>query len=236
MKKVGIIGGTGPEATVDYYQSILAEYQERIGSKDDLPELIINSINMYKIFKLLDADQVEELIDYLVDAVQVLERAGADFAVLSANTTHIVFNDVQERVKIPLISIVEATCAKVMESNLAKVGLIGTGFTMKHDFYQTVFSKQDLEIVVPSQEDQQYIHEKIVDELEKGIVKADTKAEFLRIIEKLIHESDIEGVILGCTELPLMIKPEDLKITELNTTKIHVEHIINEIFSREGTH
>lgn len=236
MKKVGIIGGTGPEATVDYYQSILAKYQERLSCKDDLPELIINSINMYKIFKLLEEDRLEELIDYLVEAVQVLERAGADFAVLSANTTHIVFNEVQERVKIPLISIVEATCAKVKMSKLVKVGLIGTGFTMKHDFYQTVFSKHDLEIVVPSPEDQQYIHKKIVDELEQGIVKEDTKAKFLQIIEKLVHESDIEGVILGCTELPLMIKPEDLKIAEFNTTKIHVEHIINEIFSREVIH
>jgi len=235
MKKVGIIGGTGPEATVDYYQSLLRVYQERIGNKEDLPELIINSINMYKIFRLLESNKVDELIDYLVEAIHVLEKAGADFAVLSANTTHLVFNEVQERVSIPLISIVEATCAKVNELNISKVGLIGTGFTMKHDFYQKVFFKHDLEIVVPNTDDQEYIHRKIVEELEQGIVKQDTKAQFLLIIEKMIKEHDIKGLILGCTELPLMIKAGELEIIELNTTEIHVHQIIKEMFSERRT-
>lgn len=235
MKKVGIIGGTGPEATVDYYRSILAAYQERTGNKEDLPELIINSINMYKIFRLLEEDRHEELVTYLVEAVQSLERAGADFAVLSANTAHIAFDDVQKRVEIPLISIVEATCSIVNELKLEKVGLIGTGFTMKHDFYQKVFSPHGKKIIVPNAEDREYIHERIVNELERGIIKEDTKERFIEIIEKMEAEQGIQGVILGCTELPLMIKPIDLKIPELNTTEIHVIRILEEILSVEAS-
>ncbi|WLV24916.1 amino acid racemase [Aciduricibacillus chroicocephali] len=229
MRKVGIIGGTGPEATVDYYQSIIAEYQNRIGSKEDLPELVINSINMYKIFNLLEEDEKSELVDYLVEAIQSLERAGVDFAVLSANTAHIVFEEVEKRVSIPLISMIQAASAKAKELGLQKVGLIGTGFTMASDFYENAFSKNNQEIIVPSKEDQDYIHRKIVDELEQGIVKEETKSRFLKIIRKMVAEQKAEGIILGCTELPLMIKESDLDVPALNTTAIHVNRILDAV-------
>nr|WP_260412311.1 amino acid racemase [Alkalihalobacillus sp. TS-13] len=125
MQKVGIVGGMGPESTVDYYKSIISKFQEKIGSKEDLPELFINSINMYKVFNLLMNGQTEELINYLAEAVQNLEKIGCNFVVMSANTPHIVFEQVLQKVQIPMISIVEETYKKADELGLERIGLLG---------------------------------------------------------------------------------------------------------------
>lgn len=229
MKKLGMIGGTGPESTVDYYQSIISKFQEETGSKESLPELLIYSINMYKIFDLLQNNQEEELAEYLAAAVLSLERAGADFAVISANTPHIVFDKVQQKVNIPMISIVEESYRKVKQLGLHKIGLLGTKFTMENDFFKEPFMANGNEIFVPNEEDQQFIHEKIVKELEQGIVNEETKKEFLVIAERMIEQHGIEGLILGCTEFPMIFKPEDLDIPQLNTVEIHVAKIVDMI-------
>lgn len=135
MKKLGMVGGLGPESTVEYYQSIITKYQDRMGSKEILPELYINSINMYKVFSLIEADDLGGLVDYLVDAIEKLERIGAEFAAILANTPHIVFNEVQKRVHIPMISIVEETLNWSQKLQLERIGLIGTKFTMENDFF-----------------------------------------------------------------------------------------------------
>lgn len=233
MNMVGIVGGTGPESTVEYYQTIISKFQERKGTKETLPELIINSINMYKIFHLISHGQIQELIDYLVAAVQKLEKAGSDFAVISANTPHIVFEQVQQRVQIPMISIVEETYIKVEESGLDRVGLIGTKFTMENDFFKQPFLLNQKEIFVPNLMEQEYMHQKIVEELENGIVKKETKEKFLEIIQQMIHRDQIQGIILGCTELPMIIKAEDIAIPQFNTTEIHVNKIVDTIFLNE---
>jgi aspartate racemase len=227
---VGIIGGIGPESTVDYYQSIITRFQERLGSKDILPELVINSINMYKIFELISTGKYEELIQFLTDAVQKLAKAGADFAVMSGNTPHLVFDQVQERVDIPMISIVEATFAQSRELGLERIGLIGTKFTMENEFFKMPFISEHKEIFVPTPDEQDYIHRKIVAELEKGIVNGETKTGFLEIIQQMVHRDQLEGIILGCTELPMIIKKNDLEIPVLNTTEIHVNKIVDAIF------
>ena len=232
MKKLGMIGGTGPEATVDYYQSIIAKYQEKTGDPESLPEFLINSINMYKIFDLLENEKTEELADYLALSVLALEKGGADFAVLSANTAHIVFDDVQQKVDIPLISIVEESVRAAEKMKLKKLGLLGTKFTMENDFFQKVFTARQKELVVPTQEEQNFMHQKIVDELEKGIVNEETKEAFLKIVARMIEQDGIEGVILGCTELPMLIKPGDSVIPQLNTTEIHVEAIVAAILEQ----
>ncbi|WP_423800789.1 aspartate/glutamate racemase family protein [Neobacillus sp. SAB-20_R2A] len=230
MKKVGIVGGIGPEATVDYYQTIISKFQEKIGSKEELPELYINSINMYKMFRLLMNGQTEEVIHYLTDAVQKLESAGADFVVMCGNTPHIVFDQIQQQVQVPMISIVEETCLKAQELSLEKIGLIGTKFTMENDFFQKPFVSHNIEIVVPNQSEQEYIHRKIVEELENGIVNKETKEGFFTIINQMINRDGIQGIILGCTELPMLIKNEDLTIHTLNTAEIHINKIIDIIF------
>ena len=229
MKKLGMIGGTGPESTVDYYQSIISKFQEETGSKESLPELLIYSINMYKIFDLLQNNQEEELAEYLAAAVLSLERAGADFAVISANTPHIVFDKVQQKVNIPMISIVEESYRKAGQLGLHKIGLLGTKFTMENDFFKEPFTANGKEIFVPIEEDQQFIHEKIVKELERGIVNEETKKELLVIAERMIEQHGIEGLILGCTEFPMIFKPEDLDIPQLNTVEIHVAKIVDMI-------
>lgn len=229
MKKLGMIGGTGPESTVDYYQSIISKFQEDTGSKESLPELLIYSINMYKIFDLLQNNQEEELAEYLAAAVLSLERAGADFAVISANTPHIVFDKVQQKVNIPMISIVEESYRTAHQLEIDKIGLLGTKFTMENDFFKEPFMANGKEIFVPNEQDQQFIHEKIVKELERGIVNEETKKEFLAIAERMIEQHDIEGLILGCTELPMIFKPQDLDIPQLNTVEIHVAKIVDMI-------
>ncbi|MCM3570284.1 aspartate/glutamate racemase family protein [Neobacillus mesonae] len=230
MNTVGIVGGLGPESTVDYYQSIISKFQNRKGSKETLPELFINSINMYKIFHFISHGQTQDLIEYLTDAVQKLERVGADFVAISANTPHIVFDQVQQRVQVPMISIVEETFKRVEELGMARVGLIGTKFTMEHDFFQRPFISHQKEIYVPNLAEQEYIHRKIVEELENGIIVQETKEKFKDIILKMVERNRIEGIILGCTELPMIIKPEDLAFPQFNTTEIHVNKIVDTIF------
>lgn len=235
MKKAGIIGGTGPESTIEYYQAIISHYQERIGSREVLPELFINSINMYKIFELLSEGRTEDLTEYLAEAARKLEGIGADFVIMAANTPHIVFNQVQERIDVPMISIVEATCEIAQELNLKKIGLIGTKFTMENDFFKKPFLRQNIEIIVPSEQEQTYIHQKTIEELENGIVKEETKKEFLSIINGMKEQEGINGIILGCTEFPMLIKEEDLDIQQLNTTEIHINKIVDAIFKGEDT-
>lgn len=230
MKKVGIIGGIGPEATVDYYQSIISKFQEEIGSKEDLPELFINSINMYKMFNMLTNGETQEVINYLADAVQKLESVGADFVIMCGNTPHIVFEQIQQKVQVPMISIVEETYLKALDLRLEKIGLIGTKFTMENDFFRKPFISNNIEMVVPNQSEQEYIHRKIVEELENGIVNNETKTGFLSIINQMIDRDGIQGIVLGCTELPMIIKKEDLNIYSLNTAEIHINKIVDTIF------
>lgn len=230
MKRAGIVGGLGPESTVDYYQLYIRKYQERMNSIQTLPELFINSINMYNVFKFISEDRFDDLVDYVAGAANKLENIGADFVVVSANTPHIVFNEVREKVNVPMISIVDATFDKAKELNLQNVGLLGTKFTMEHDFFKKPFELGGKKIVVPDEEDQQFIHQRIVDELENGIVNEETKQEFLKIINKLIAAENLDGLILGCTELPMILKDGDVSIPVLNTTEIHVDKMIDQLF------
>lgn len=230
MKKVGIVGGMGPESTVDYYQTIISKFQTKIESKEDSPELFINSINVYKMFNFLKNKQIEELIDYLANAIENLEKAGCDFVVMAANTPHIVFEQVNTRVQIPMISIVEETYIRTVELGIENIGLLGTQFTMENDFFKKPFISNQKKIIVPNPLEQEYIHKKIIEELGNGIVNNETKKEFIEIINRMIREEHIQGVILGCTELPMLIKPEDTDIHQLNTTEIHINKIVDRIF------
>lgn len=226
MPKFGMVGGTGPESTVEYYQAIIKRYQDKTGNPEELPEFLIHSINMYKIFELLEGGEEGKLVEYLAAAVRDLQKAGADFAVLAANTPHVVFEEVQQEAALPMISIVEETYREADRLNLGNVGLIGTKFTMENDFFKEPFLANGKKLMVPNGDEQDYIHEKIVDELEKGIVKPETKDEFLNIISRMVEEDGIDGIILGCTELPMLIKPEDTEIGQLDTLEIHVEAIV----------
>ena len=188
---------------------------------------------MYKIFSFLMKEQTEELIDYLANAIENLEKVGCDFAVMAANTPHIVFEQVSKRVRIPMISIVEETYKKTVKLGIENIGLLGTQFTMENDFFKKAFISSQKNIIVPNQLEQEYIHKKIVEELENGIVNNETKNEFIAIINRMMNDEHIEGVILGCTELPMLIKPEDTVIHQLNTTEIHINTIVDSILEEK---
>ncbi|WP_343273869.1 aspartate/glutamate racemase family protein [Lentibacillus songyuanensis] len=232
MKRAGIIGGLGPESTVDYYQSFIKKYQNKMNSKQVLPELFINSINMYNVFQYISDNDLDGLATYVGDAARQLEVIGADFVIISANTPHIVFDQVRKKVHVPMISIVEATYAKVEELELNRLGLLGTKFTMENDFFQKPFHNSQKEIFVPEEDIQQYLHQKIVDELENGVVDLETKKDFLQIVNQMTNKHNLDGLILGCTELPMIIKPEDTDLTLLNTTDIHVDKMIEVVFAK----
>lgn len=230
MKKLGLVGGMGPESTMPYYHGIVYGVNART-SKDFFPNLTIESINVFHILQLCAKKDYESLTEYVLEALQNLARSGADFAALSANTTHIVFDRLRERSPLPLLSIVEAVCSEAMRRNYRKIGLLGTIFTMTEDFYKKPFMREGIEVVVPSATEMQRVDSLISDELEYGIIKPETLAEFQQIIARMRDENGIEAIILGCTELPLILNADNSPVPVLDTMKIHIDAIVNEILS-----
>ena len=230
MKTAGIIGGLGPESTVDYYRSIIALYRQKAG--DGYPPLIINSLDVDKALRLLGENDLQQLADYFAGAFRQLAAAGADFGFVSANTPHVVFDEVQRRSPIPLISIVEATCDEVKRRGLRAVSLLGTRYTMSGRFYPLVFEKHGVRVVAPSAEEQAEIHDKYVNQLIKGIFLPETRARLQEIIATQVERDRVEGVILAGTELPLILKDEMIAgVPLLDTTQIHVQAVVAEILS-----
>jgi aspartate racemase len=232
MKTVGIIGGTGPEATVDYYQRIIASYREQ-AQDESYPQIIINSINLKAMVRLLEANDLTGLTDFLLGEVQKLAQAGADFGLLSANTPHIVFDELERRSPIPLISIIETTCEEAARLELKKLGLFGTRFTMEGRFYPEVFARKGMTLILPNEEERAYIHDKYVNELVQGIFLPETRERLLKIADRLREQEGIEALILGGTELPLILRDDAAgsRIPFLDTTRIHVAAIVAELLS-----
>lgn len=227
MNTVGIVGGIGPESTIEYYRKIVAAYYER-DAHGNYPQLIINSINMKRMLDLIGAGELDEVAEYLVFELNKLSAAGANFGLLASNTPHIVFDKVRESSPLPLISIVEATCNKAQSMGLSRVALFGTKFTMRGGFYDQVFSQHDIQVFTPDDESQCYIHDKYMGELIKGIIRDETKSELLAITAKMKLEHNVQGLVLGGTELPLILQNDDVpSIHVLDTTEIHVESILD---------
>jgi aspartate racemase len=231
MKTLGIIGGLGPESTIDYYGRIIALYRER--TRDgSYPQFIINSVDMKKGLDFMDANDLAGMADYLVQEIGKLARAGATFGLISANTPHIVFDEVASKSPIPLISIVEATYAAAKARNLKRLALFGTRYTAQATFYPEVFSRDGIHLLVPSAEDQDYIHRKYLNELISGNFLPETRAGLLAIVSRMKLKSNIDGVILAGTELPLILREaEHNGIPFLDTTKIHCEAAVVEMLS-----
>ncbi len=224
MKKIGIVGGLGPEATVDYYKRIVQFFHEHNNGLS-APEIIIYSADMPQLLKLVTEQNWDSLAKWLINKIAALKSAGADFAVISANTPHIVFEKVQAQSPLPLISIVEATLKSAKAAGLKNLGLLGTKFTMQSTFFNDRFAKDGIAVVVPNAYEQQYIHEKLMSEIELGIFTDATRRQLLSIIEDMRERHNIDAAILGCTELPLILDDETSKIPFLNTTEIHVAAI-----------
>ena len=228
MKTLGLIGGTGPESTIDYYRLLTNLYREKADGAS--PHVIINSINLKLMIDWMSAGELGKVTDYLVREFETLERAGVDFAALTANTPHIVFDDLRQRVKLPLISIVEATCERAQSLGFKRVALFGTRYTMQAPFYPSVFSRTDIKLVTPNEEEQNYIHEKYFSELLKDKFLPETRARFLEIADTMKARDGIEALILGGTEIPLLLRADEHNgIRLLDTTRIHVDRLIDEM-------
>lgn len=225
MKKVGIVGGIGPESTLDYYRGIIEAFRGKSGGSV-YPEIVIYSASLATLVEIVEGGRLDELAVWLVEKIEALHRAGADFAVIGSNTPHVVFEEVRARAPIPLLSIVEETCRKARELGLKRVGLMGTRFTMRSDFFQQSFRRSGMSVIVPAEEERQYIHQKLFSEIELGIIKDSTREGLLSIVKGMIERDGIDSLILGCTELPLIMDRSEYGIPFLNTTAIHIESIV----------
>jgi aspartate racemase len=223
-----MIGGIGPESTIEYCRLINASYLERI-TDGSYPAMIINSINLQKLRNMAEANECVEMAEFLVSEIQKLARAGAGFGFLAANTPHMVFDEVRNQSPIPLVSIVEATYDAAKAMSLQKLGLFGTRMTMQGRFYPDVFSREGITLAVPDEHDQAYIHHMYFNELVKGTVLPETRQRFLKIVDRLKEREGIQGLILGGTELSLIFRDATVcDIPVLDTTKIHAKAIVEE--------
>ncbi|MCF8034387.1 MAG: amino acid racemase [Desulfarculaceae bacterium] len=225
MKKIGLVGGLGPESTSDYYKGIIAAFAGQDGY--DYPEVFIHSLNLGPVLKMFAVQAWEDLADLLVASVEALARAGADFAAIASNTPHLVFDQVQARSPLPLVSIAQATARRAAQLSLARPGLLATLTTMGSDLYQRILEPLGMEVKVPSAAEQALIQMKLDDEIERGVFREDTRRALLGIVARLKQEQGIDGVILGCTELPLLLTRDELGLPFLNTAAIHVEAIVD---------
>jgi len=226
-----MIGGLGPESTIDYYRSIIARFRARTQGRG-YPHVIINSLDVDRGIALLDAGKLDELADYVSGGVESLVRGGADFAFIAANTPHLVFDEVQGRSGISLLSIVRATSEYAKSQGLKKVGLFGTGFTMKATFYAEEFQRAGIVLVRPTESEREFIHRKYIGELLNNKFLPETRAQILRIAERMQAEDGVEAIVLAGTELPLLLRDSGSSAVKfLDTTAIHVEAIVDQLLT-----
>lgn len=226
MKKLGLIGGVGPEATIPYYKGIVYGVQKRL-NKAFFPPLVIESLSSFEVIRMSSQNDRDGLTEYLLGGIRNLYAAGAEVGALACNTGHIVFNELKKQSPIPLVSIVETTCLEAKQQNFKKVGLLGTIPTMEDNYFKKPFLGAGIDVVIPSTTDRIYIANCILNELELGIVKEKTVRQFMHITEKMIKEQNIEAVILGCTELPLLFKDKKVSVPVLDTMQLHIQALVN---------
>jgi aspartate racemase len=229
MKILGIIGGMGPESTIEYYRTIIKLYREQT-EDGSYPPLIINSIDLKKEVGMVERGDFNALADSMVKEVKKLKQAGADFALMASNTPHIVFAEVELKSALPLLSIVETACADVKRRDLKRPGLFGTRFTMNGTFYPAAFSREEIELIVPEPSDQNFIHDKYMNELVVGAFLPETKRGLLRIIQRMKAEKNVDSIILAGTELPLILgDPVYEGIPIIDTMRVHAAAAVEEM-------
>jgi aspartate racemase len=227
MATVGIVGGLGPESTIDYYRRILETWEREDPST--APSIVIDSLDVQKALRLVEHDR-PALIEYLLASVRRLAGAGVDFAAMTANTPHLVFDDIAGRSPVPLLSIVEECAQEARQRGLRRLGLLGTRFTMDAGFYPAVCARYGLAVVPPNDTDRAWVHERYVGELLKGEFRDDTRREFTSLVSRLRNEEHIDAVILGGTELPLLLPtPVIADVPALDTTALHVAAIVKRL-------
>jgi aspartate racemase len=220
-KKIGILGGLSPESTVAYYQYITREYTRRFGNHA-YPEIIIYSVCFQKYVDWWTENRWDAITENLVTAARALERAGADFGIIATNTMHIVFDEVQNAVKMPFLNLIDATAESVRAKSLSQVGLLGTKFTMSRPFYKKRLAAHGIKTLVPNEPEQDEAHRIIMEELVSGRLLDSSRATYLRMISSL-GEQGAQGIILGCTEIPLLVSQKNSPLPLFDTTMIHAQ-------------
>ncbi len=218
---IGILGGMSPESTIEYYQYITRTYTEQFGDYS-YPEIIINSVSFQPYVDLPAQGRWDLVTQGLVSAARNLERAGVDFIVIATNTMHLVLDDIQAQIDTPILSLLDAVADSIEEAGQKTVGLLGTRFTMEKQFYQKALAKRGIEVLTPNADDRAFINAVIYDELVAGEIRDQSRRGYLRIIDKLA-QSGAEGIILGCTEIPLLVKSTDTDLPLFDTTTIHAQ-------------
>jgi len=228
MKTLGLIGGIGPESTIEYYRMLVARYRER--ANGEYPPVIINSINLNLIVKWMTEGEVGKVADYCSKELEKLVAAGADVGAVCSNTPHIVFDQIKQRSKIPLVSIVEAAAQHAQSLGLKTVGLFGTRFTMEAPFYPDVFGKRGIKVAIPTYDEREFIHLKYMGELLNNNFFPETRAKVLSIVDDMRTREGVEAIILGGTELPLLLRSDTHEGTILmDTARIHVDALVDRL-------
>lgn len=225
MRKIGLVGGTGPESTLMYYKELNSRI-DKLTDGQAMPDIVIDSVNFRRAWKYVTEAEYGELADYLSEKVESLKATGAEVISLTAATMHIVFDEIVEKTGVSLVSIPKTVSDEVVANGYKKVGLLGTIFTMEQDYMKNDLLKAGVEVFIPDKADRELVAKRIFEELEMGIVKESTLQEFVDIINKMKEENGIEAVILGCTELPLLLNSDNTPLPCLDSVDIHIRKLM----------
>ncbi len=226
MKKLGLIGGTGPESTLIYYRDIVRAVHNKTGA---YPELTIENVDCELCGAFMASGDSDALTEYLLGALSRLAAADCDFAALTANTLHAVFDRLAPRSPLPLISIIGTACDEAVRRGHRRIGLLGTIFTMESEFFTEPFRRAGIEVFTPDAPTRKLVHDRIFGELELGVVKPETVAELVSVIAEMKAEHGIEALALGCTELPLALNDGNCPVPCLDTMAIHIDKLVDGI-------
>lgn len=226
MKNIGVLGGMSSKSTIEYYRIFIEESEKLLGEKRN-PEIIIYNLNFYEFYSYMKDNEYSEATELLSDKINKLDKAGADFALLASNTPHLLLDEIKKKVQLPLLDIVESTANEALREGYSKLGLIGTAFTTKKDFYKDGLMEKDLEVFTPNEDQIRFINKKIFDEFTEESPSEKTINKIKKIVSEMEEEKGIDAVILGCTELPLYLNDKNLGISTINTTSIHAKEAIN---------
>ena len=225
MKKIGLVGGTGPESTLMYYKELNTRIDQLTGGKA-MPDLAIESVDFRKAWAYVSNGEKDNLADYLSEKVSCLKSTGCEVISLTAGTMHLVINEIEKKTGVSLVSIPKAVADEAASKGYTKVGLLGTIFTMEQDYMKKDLIDAGIEVCIPNRDDRELVAKRIFEELELGIVKDETLKEFQDLISKMKNEQGIQAVILGCTELPLLLNENNTPLPILDSVEIHIRKLI----------
>jgi aspartate racemase len=232
MKTIGMIGGMSWESSIEYYRIINETVRAELGGLHSAKSMMV-SVEFAEVEALQHQDRWDEAAKILIDAARSIESGGADFAIICTNTMHKLYDIIQQSIRIPLLHIADATAESIKTEGIQKIALLGTRFTMEENFYKgRLVENYGLDVIIPCSEDMEIVHRIIYDELCAGIIQSDSKQKYMDIIRRLVKEG-AEGIILGCTEIGLLVKQEDSPVRLFDTTEIHAKAAVKFALANE---